>query len=296
MVPRLNEELLTEQAARLGAGGLRYTGRQLYYAVCQAVEPVPTPLGTAQTGCGVAMVVAGVVFGILFSIYIGLIVPVGMIVTGMGLQTRRAERNRPRTRPLAYSWDEFVRHGLDPHRGALPGLLGDEQLLPLAGVRADKAALVVTDHSEAAAVLRNNADAASLEIEVVAEEGLGNGVRGRRVWTLHDSDPQGCGLALRLRQAGAAEVVDIGIRPRHVAGRPVQVIEGAPVVVPGDLGGLLVPDEIVWLAEGKRVELAVLPPAALIATVKAAIDRAPVVPAAAEGILLSAIEPTGPVP
>jgi len=293
LVPRLNEELLTEPAARLGAGGLRYTGRQLYYAVCEAVEPVPTPVGTAQTGCGVTLVLAGVILGILVSIYVGLVVPVGMIVTGMGLQTRRAERNRPRTRPLAYSWEEFRRSGLEPHRGALPGLLSEgDDGSPDTG----QGLLVVTDRAETAAILRANAAAVALDVRAVAEEQLGRALPGGRLWALHDSDPRGCALALRLRRRGAAEVVDIALRPQQVAGRPVQVIEGAPVVVPGDLGAMLTPDEIIWLADGRRVELAVLSPAALMTAVKAATgEEAPAVASAIDGVLLSAIEPIEPV-
>ena len=46
MLLPITTEVLVEEAERLGAGGHRYTSRQLYYAVCRAVErPAPSITG-----------------------------------------------------------------------------------------------------------------------------------------------------------------------------------------------------------------------------------------------------------
>ncbi|MEA2616973.1 MAG: hypothetical protein QOE72_2756, partial [Chloroflexota bacterium] len=122
-----------------------------------------------------------------------------------------------------------------------------------------------------AAVLAANRSADGLVAEVLAEEAVAGAVAGRRVLSVHDADPRGCALPLRLRAAGAAEVVDLGLRPAHSAGRRIPVIEGAPALIGPDLAALLTPEEIVWLADGRRVELAVLPPRELVQAVAGAL-------------------------
>src|SRR5260370_38457052 len=92
--------------------------------------------GTAQLIAGILMVVVGVVAGILASAFVAALVPIGMVVTGMGVQSRRAERNRPTTRALVVSYDQFLRDGLDALRseGAVDGLLDTDGDTPVAGV------------------------------------------------------------------------------------------------------------------------------------------------------------------
>ncbi|HEY0409436.1 MAG TPA: hypothetical protein VGE42_04130, partial [Candidatus Dormibacteraeota bacterium] len=63
----------------------------------------------------------------------------------------------------------------------------------------------------------------------------------------------------------------LGLRPAHIAGRRIPVIEGAPALIGADLAGLLTAEEIVWLADGRRVELAVLPPRELVQAVASAL-------------------------
>src|SRR5260370_41593996 len=90
--------------------------------------------GTAQLIAGILMVVVGIVAGILASAFVAALVPIGMVVTGMGVQNRRAERNRPTTRALVVSYDEFLRAGLDALRTGVgvDGLIDTDGDAPVA--------------------------------------------------------------------------------------------------------------------------------------------------------------------
>jgi hypothetical protein len=287
---RINERLVADQAARLGVGGLSYTPRQLYYAVCAALERPQVTVGTSQLAGGILLAVVGVVFGALASVYLIALVIIGVVVAGMGVQNRRREHNRPTTRPLALGYDDFVagviaprRSGLNP-AAALPGLL-----LETGGnghgadAKPESLPVVVCDHAETAALLEAINGTAGFAVRALAEQDAARSVTGRRVFSLHDCDPSGCGLPLRLRDMGAAEVVDIGLRPAQIARRHAQVIEGAPAIVPRETAAVLTPDEMVWLAEGRRVELAVLTPQELLEGVRRSIGG-------------GAVRPPGPAP
>jgi hypothetical protein len=65
------------------------------------------------------------------------------------------------------------------------------------------------------------------------------------------------------------------------------------VLIPADVTRLLRAEEIVWLADGRRVELAVLSPRELVAAVELALAEAPAPPEVpgAEGIRLSRVSP-----
>lgn len=314
---RLSERLLSDVAVQLGAGGRHYSARQLWYAVCAALERPHASPGAARLGCGVLVVLLAVVGGIVASLYVGLAVVPGLVLVGMGVQELREEGRRPTTRPLALGFEEFRRDYLEPARRALPerfaGLVDVDAAVLGTGHWAE--VLVVCDREETAAVLAANlraggaeARGASAAVGGAEEGGGGRGMHPRPavavvaesgaapllasapvVLALHDADPRGCGLPLRLVAAGATRVVDLGLRPGQVRGRRVQVIEGAPAMVPGEVGALLTPEEIVWLAEGRRVELATLTPAELVAAVDAAVaavlaEELP--PAAVEGVRL----------
>jgi hypothetical protein len=295
MASRVNDRLVADMAARLRDGGLRFGPRNLYYAVCAVLERPEVAPGAGQIALGVLLMIVTVVVGILAaSFFIWPLLPVGMAVTGFGLRARRQARSRPTTQALALGYDEFVAGVVEPRRGSAL-LEGMVEVAPAgdAAAGASAAALVVCDRAETAAVLAANRDAAGLAAEVVAEEAAGGMVAGRSVLAVHDADPRGCALPLRLRAAGAAEVVDLGLRPGHITGRRIPVIEGAPVLVPADLSALLTAEEIVWLADGHRVELAVLPPRELVEAVAAALaGGAPVreLPGMG-GIGLSAVSP-----
>jgi hypothetical protein len=297
MASRVNDRLVADMAARLRDGSLRFGPRQLYYAVCSVLERPEVAPGAGQIALGVLLMIVTVVVGILAaSFFIWPLLPVGMAVTGFGLRARRQARSRPTTRTLALGYDEFVAGVVDPRRGTplLEGMV-EEAPASAAATGASAAVLVVCDRPETAAVLAANgpAGAAGSAAEVVAEEAAGGALAGRRVLAVHDADPRGCALPLRLRAAGAAEVVDLGLRPGHITGRRIPVIEGAPALVPADLSGLLSAAEIVWLADGHRVELAVLPPRELVEVVAAALaEGAPAreLPGV-EGIRLSRVSP-----
>ena len=293
MASRVNDRLVADMAARLRDGSLRFGPRQLYYAVCSVLERPEVAPGAGQIALGVLLMIATVVVGILAaSFFIWPLLPVGMAVTGFGLRARRQARTRPTTRTLALGYDEFVAGVVEPRRGT-PLLEGMVEEVPASAAPTGPSAavLVVCDRPETAAVLAANG--AGTAAGVVAEEAADGAVAGRRVLAVHDADPRGCALPLRLRAAGAAEVVDLGLRPGHITGRRIPVIEGAPALVPADLSGLLSAEEIVWLADGHRVELAVLPPRELVEVVAAALaEGAPAreLPGV-EGIRLSRVSP-----
>jgi hypothetical protein len=273
MASRVNDRLVADMAARLRDGGLRFGPRNLYYAVCAVLEGPDVKPGAGLIALGILLLAVTLVVGILAaSFFIWPLLPVGMAVTGFGLRARRQARVQPTTRALALGYDEFVEGVVGPRRGTalLDGMVEAEPAAPAAPA-ASSEALVVCDRPETAAVLGANRAAGGLAVEVAAEEEAGGAVSGRRVLAVHDADPRGCALPLRLRAAGAAEVVDLGLRPGHIHGRRVQIIEGAPVLVPADLSRLLSAEEIVWLADGRRVELAVLAPRELVDAVAAAL-------------------------
>jgi len=283
---RVDEHLVADQAARLGAGGLSYTPRQLYYAVCAAMERPEVTVGTTQALLGAVLTLAGVVLGVLATVYLVLLVILGVVLTAVGLQNRRRELNRPTSRALALGWDEFLSAAVEPRRnGALPALPGLllEAHAPTPPESDGDLPLVVCDRRETAALLDAINGTAGFAVHAVYEEDAGRLVTDRRVFALHDCDPSGCGLPLRLRDSGAGEVVDIGMRPAQIAHRRAQVIEGAPAIVPRETAAVLTPDEMVWLAEGRRVELAVLTPQELLEGVRRAVTG-------------GAVQPPGPAP
>ena len=286
---KVNERLLADQAARLGVGGLSYTPRQLYYSCCAAMERPQVTVGTSQLAGGILLTVVGIVFGALASVYLIALVIIGVVVAGMGVQNRRREHNRPTSRPLAIAYDDFVAGVIAPRRSglsaaALPGLLLETGSNGHnADAKPESLPIVVCDHEETATLLEAINGTAGFAVRALAEQDAARSISGRRVFSLHDCDPSGCGLPLRLRDSGAAEVVDIGLRPAQIARRHAQVIEGAPAIVPRETAAVLTPDEMVWLAEGRRVELAVLTPQELLEGVRRSIAG-------------GAVRPPGPAP
>jgi hypothetical protein len=277
----VDERLVADTARTLrGDADLPYSARQLWYAVCARLEPPQVTKGIAQLVAGASLIAVGLVFGILATVFVAPVVPVGMVIFGMGVQQRRFERNRPTTRLLAVSYDAFVRETLEPLRtrggDALRGLMALDADAGDASGRGGDAPLIVCDRAETAALVAAAAGAAGFAVEVADEQSLGSPPPARRLHALHDADPRGCALPVRLAAAGATDVVDVGLRPAHITGRRIPIIEGAPALVARDLGGLLTADEIVWLADGNRVELAVLGSADLIDGLRRAL-AAPVV-------------------
>ena len=82
--------------------------------------------------------------------------------------------------------------------------------------------------------------------------------------------PPGARCPADLRDRGAG-VADAGINPAELAGRRLQMLEGAPARLPRDLSGHLGTAETDWLRSGKRLELATETPEQLVARVQAAV-------------------------
>ncbi|HET9050692.1 MAG TPA: hypothetical protein VFO60_03255 [Candidatus Dormibacteraeota bacterium] len=300
----VDERLVADVARGLrGDADLPFSARQLWYAVCARMERPEVTQATAQIVAGAVLCAIGVVFGILATVFVAAVVPVGMIIIGLGLQNRRYERHRPTTRALAVGYDAFLRQTVEPMRArggdALRGLLDVDAAAAGEPAAPDpEAPLVVCDRAETAVVLTATAAAAGLRVEVVDERGLGSPPASRRIHTLHDADPRACAMPIRLASAGAGDVVDLGLRPGHITGRRIQVIEGAPYMVPRELSVLLTADEIMWLADGRRVELAILSPAELVEGLRRALDAPAVAPpgAAPPRVTLAAASPIPPLP
>jgi hypothetical protein len=259
---RVNDRLLLDAAGRAAGGARSFTARQLYYATCALLERPEVSAAGGQIALGVVLLTLGLVFTALTSVYIIFGVAIGAAVLGRGLQNRRIERSRPRTRPLPLGYEEFLA-AMAPYRAAIAGLLDQAPAAEAAPPEAD-AALLICDRPETAALLQDNAAAAGLPVHAVTEADATGLVSGRRAYALHDADRPGCALPLRIHEAGAAEVVDLGLRPSDVLDHGVQVIEGAPMLLETELARLLSADDIVWLADGRRVELAVLPTGQLL--------------------------------
>lgn len=265
----VNTLLVEDSAARLAAGGWRYTLRQLYYATCARAETTPSDAASnGEIGLGVIMILLGLILigiKVVFALFVTL--GVALILAGV---LGRLRRPRLTGRLLALSFDEFrTRFGSLQLDGLIPP---DRDLA--AAASAGTTTTIVSDTRDTAALVTENAEHAEFAGigVVVATDGWTPGP-GAHVIVLHDASPRGCALVQDLRDSGVT-VVDAGLRPREVDGPSQQVIEGAPARLPRDLSGLLEPAEIDWLLSGRRVELATFAPEVVMDRVRAAIRQA----------------------
>jgi hypothetical protein len=287
----ITSQLVAEQARRLGDGGYRFTPRQLYYAVCAALEQPPPSITRGMVGTGVVLILlAAIVIRVhpyLPSIGLAGLGALLLVLAPLnaGAERRRAAARALQPRPLALSWDGFAAGPLElarrERRDDLSALVGGGSPEASPGVpdspatpQAKPRLLIVCDLEETARLLVANRGRLSGDPEVVAAGAAPlPSLRGRRVVAVHDADPAGCHLPARLRQAGAAEVVDAGLRPPD-ADAGLQLIEGAPARVPEGLEAELEPAQIAWLRSGRRLELATLPPREVVELVlTAAVQR-----------------------
>jgi hypothetical protein len=283
----ITTDVLVEEAQRLGADGHRYSSRQLYYAVCRAVERPSVSITRGLIGLGAILVVlAGAVLWVrsfplslilaVIGVLLLLAAPVNAHVE-LGRERRRAGTSRT----LAASYDGFVSGALAEARSTRP-----EAFAALLAAGAASAAvpgagggpLVVCDRAETAKLLAANAGRLPEGVEVAEVTGLlgGDGrlepgVRERRLVAVHDAGPAGCALPSVLRGAGAGAVVDAGLRP-PASDAGLQVIEGAPARLPEGIEADLAPAQVEWLRSGRRLELATLAPDELLALVAAACE------------------------
>lgn len=183
------------------------------------------------------------------------------------------------------AWERlYLRRWREVH-GDVAGLLpGRQAALPAMPkqVPADVAAFsfdraVVTDTWDTAAMLVANRFHFEHNCAVLSRDGYPEGIADtvremlRRnpqltVFALHDASPDGCLLPLTLRDAewfpGAeVRIVDLGLRPVTARALRVPALSATPAQLPPRLAEILSPDDVEWLAQGHRAELAALHPA-----------------------------------
>lgn len=281
-------DVVVEQARRLGEGGYRLTGRQLYYAVCAALaRPAPPPATKGIFGTGLLLIViAGIVSRFHPPVPSLILVGVGGVLVLLAPVNARVERRHAlvrarEPRPLALSWPSFAEGPLERVAAQVADLViaapppdGYPTGPRHSGSRAERGPVIACDREETAALLRANAGwlPGGTAVVAVPADTDPRALRGRRVVALHDADPAGCALPARLRAAGVREVADAGLPPPPSDGG-LQVLEGAPARVPEGLEGDLSPEQIAWLRSGRRLELATLGPRAVVERVVGAAER-----------------------
>ncbi|MFF4764018.1 hypothetical protein [Streptomyces sp. NPDC001292] len=272
-------------------GQLRCTPGQLWYALSRKSLRETQ----VETGCAIALTIAGVVVGLVGLGSKGVVVAtlggllllaaVGFVVAevmGVGRGRPRLDREAFLTGPLK-AWKSVY--------GSLPPGVIDDSRYPTPGphpgnggadeesASPDGLALVCPDRSIAVFL-----DAAGLTarygVTLVADPAALPATPGRGpVLVLHDADAHGLLLAHRVRTAQRARpVVDIGL--------PLGAVHGLPRAVPvrGEQPGASVmellaqsrefsPRQLKWLGKGWGFPLVGVPPAKLLAVVSRAVER-----------------------
>ncbi len=266
MPVEITDERVAAAAARLHGGEWWFSPRQLYYAVCADVELSPVRVASGEVGLGLVLILLGVI--IAQHLVLLILGGIGLLLVVVGAVTHLQERRPPPlTRTLPLSFGDFEQRFLSGER-RWEGLTTSPP--PLLSAPADgNAALVVCDRTETAAVLAANAQRIG-NVDIVVRGDEPADVEGRRVVVLHDCDPAGCGLVAELVERGA-DVVDAGINPGEVAGRRLQLIEGAPARMPRDLSAHLDAAQTDWLRSGRRLESATETPEQLVQRLRAAL-------------------------
>lgn len=264
MAVEVTDERIAAAAARLHEGGWWFTPRQLYYAVCADVETAPVKVASGEVGLGLVLILVGIIIANRAAlIALG---GLGVVLVAVGAVTHLQERRPPPlTRLLAISFPDFQARllaGSHDH----PGLIDISRHAADGG--GDGSLLVVCDRAETAAILVANRERLG-DAQVVTRDNELDQAHDRRVVVVHDCDPAGCAVAPDLRDRGI-DVTDAGINPQELAGKRLQLIEGAPARLPRDLSGHLTVQEIDWLRGGRRLELATQTPEQLVVRVRAA--------------------------
>lgn len=266
MAAEVTDERIATAAARLHQGGWWFTPRQLYYAACAEVETPPVRIAGGEVGLGMVLVLIGAITANRIALLV--MGSIGAALVLLGAYTRVQERRPlPLSRLLALSFAAFEQR-IGAQADRLPGLL--DHPAGTAATVTDGEVIVVCDRPETAALLRANR-ARLGDVPVLVRDEVQDDLGGRRVVTVHDCDPAGCAMAADLRDRGAV-VVDAGINPNELAGRRLQLLEGAPARLPRELGGHLDTAEIDWLRSGRRLELATQTPEEVAMRVRAALS------------------------
>ena len=295
---------------------LYFTPRQLYYQVLRAQQARPRRRGGA--GLVLFWVLGFLVFLTLGPFTEFLPLPVALLAgaafVAVGYALRRAAaratgQSRPTAPAAALDYASFKRELLGrwvAAHGEPPTMLpegGRPRPAPSSGRRGKRASdlrsfsfdrLLVCDRAETADLLLANNLHFEVNTPVVSVDGHPSDVFDEvmamarqnpnlTVFALHDADPEGCLLPLRLREDPAwfpqptVTILDIGLRPRQVPGLAGQLIvqpAAGQVTLPPALHRLLSPGERDWLARGHRAELAALRPARLLQTIYRALNQA----------------------
>jgi hypothetical protein len=263
----IDDDRVAAAAARLHDGGWWFSERQLYYSTCADAELAPPRVAAGEVGLGVLLILVGLI--VAQHVVLLVVGGLGLVLVITGAVTHVQERRPPSAaRTLALSFADFEQRFLAGGRG-WEGLIATTEQPGGPGPSAATVPLVVCDRVETAAVLVANLGHLG-EVAVLSRGDEPDEVRGRRLVVLHDCDPAGCGLVAELSDRGA-DVVDAGIVPGELAGRRLQVIEGAPARLPRDLSAHLDTTEIDWLRSGRRLECATETPEQLVQRVRAAL-------------------------
>jgi hypothetical protein len=270
----ITSDRVRSAATVLADGGWRFTGRQLYYAVCREVEVPRTRVAPGLLSFGVLLILIGAVTG--QRTVLAILAALGLLLLAAGIVTHVSERRPgPDSRLLAASFDSFRADHLDG-RSYQGQVVEDGDAV----AAVEPGPVVVCDRHETALMLRANAARLGDAVRVVGSEAMGALPPGAAVVVVHDAAPGGCAVVAEARERGLA-VVDAGLNPGDVMGRRMQVIEGAPARLPRDLGGCLSTAEVDWLLGGRRLELATLTPEETVIRVRAALAGEPAAAAAA---------------
>lgn len=276
------ETALARGIALAGADGVRYTRRQLYYAVCRALLPPECVIRTSAWMLGA--VGAG-----LLALRGASPGWTGLTGSAVGLSAPRLVHALPFTLkpPLSESAFEQALAAYRARHGDPPGLLPDAPPSPCApyGREPDlydygMALALVCQDSALARMLRANLLHMELACAILSLEeasplpdtlaAMLMRAPAPRVLLLHDASPEGLHLV-----ATAEQMLDPprglrlhapGLRPRHALRMHLFATRrpGAVATLPASLNLV----ERAWLRAGYRAELAALRPAALLRRIR----------------------------
>lgn len=293
-------------------GTLSYTPRQLYYQVLR-----PKIRSSKGAGGGPGRVLPALV-GVGLFLFLGPIRglapwPLALIVAlaafvALSVLGRLLGRGRGKPRAVnpkaLLSYEDFQRqllgpwtraHGTPPRMlaattAARQGLHREAQAADLRHYSFER--LLVCDRDETVDLLLANNFHFETNTPVVSVNGYPQNAFAdvlamvRRnpdlvVFALHDADPEGCLLPLRLREEArwfpqpTVAIVEVGLRPRQVPSQSGLIVSPgkARVALPPALHRALTPGERRWLASGYRAELAALRPDRLMRAIYQTINR-----------------------
>lgn len=281
-----------------GGGKLSFTERQLWYEFNRRYSRARFwwgPWGRIAAVSGLGGGAAAVGLTILFPLTAPLTfaMPAALGACGVGFaaaQSRRIRRTAPVYTQVPFgAFTNYLHkwvHAHGPIERLLP--LPAAQPLPARQVEPDLTAYsfdraLVTDHAETAAMLVANNFHFENNCAILSADGYPPGrtetimemLRRNpqlQVYALHDATAPGCLLIPTLREEKwfpdrSIRIVDLGLRPQHVPILRPLIEKDRPHAVPGTLRAILTPEEVAWLEQGNRAELAALRPAKLMRAV-----------------------------